>query len=92
MSSAALQKELQKTVVMSFKVLEALNMIKTKNNSMFSEGCVKVSRGDYDKVLAKDQGFLQKLFSKYTRSWSMHGVQFSDVSKKDFIKLYELLG
>lgn len=67
-------------------------MIKTKGNSIFSEGYVEVSRGDYDKVLAKDQSFLQKLFSKYTRSWSLHGVKFSEVNKQDFIKLYELLG
>lgn len=67
-------------------------MIKTKSNSIFFEGGVKVSRGDYDKVLTKNESFLQKLFLKYPRSWSLHGVQFSNVTKQDFIKLYELLG
>lgn len=63
----------------------------TKNHSRFTATHVTVSRKDHDNLLSKDQKFLRRLFVNYTRSWSLTGVSFYNLSDKDFVKLFKLL-
>jgi hypothetical protein len=63
----------------------------TKNHSRFTATHITVSRKDYDKLLSKDEFFLQHLFATYRRSWSLAGVSFYNLDSKDFVKLFKLL-